>query len=435
MSHSRDASRLLPPDPGLPGARGLFGAAGPSAVGTFLRRRGWQAVESRPVQALYRPGRSCLVRYRVRATTPAGEARVLSISAETRSAAREPAAPPEDFTERYGLPDPVEGIGPYLVWAFPYDPSLKGLPEAAWSASVREMLGAAGERPAAVSVEPLRYRPRRRAVFRYVALHHGSRRLRRSVLFGKTLRGPAAQRWGAHRPHRRRPRLDLAVPTVSVGRTLVVPSLEGRSLRELLLAGGSLPAPERVAGLLDDLPAELVGAPAAGAPDRGHPVRLAAETVRLIGRVAPQALPAAERVAEAVGAGAERSTVPPRLVHGDLYEAQVFVGRGYRLGLIDLDGVGVGDPAMDAANFCAHLLALALSAPAAAGRLLAYRSMVREAFLRRLEIAPADLAWREGLAMLLLSTGPFRVVHPDWPQQVGRRADVAVRLTFTQGAS
>ncbi|HEX2031991.1 MAG TPA: phosphotransferase [Actinomycetota bacterium] len=433
MTDARDLSRLLPPDPGLPGAGGLFGPSGPSAVRAFLRRRGWDALESRPVQALYRPGASCVVRYRVRATTPAGDPRVLSVSAETRATARPALAPPDDFASRYGLADPVQQIDPYLVWAFPYDPSLEGLADAAWGPSVRDILRASGEAPAAVSVEPLRYRPRRRAVFRYVALHRGSRR---SILFGKTLRGSAARRWMLHRPRRAsRARLDLALPTASHGRTLLVPSLEGRSLRDLLLGGGSLPAPERVAAVLDDLPGGLGTTPPGDAPDAGHAVRLAGETLRLLERVASPAMPAAERVAAAVAVGAEGTAVAPRLVHGDLYEAQLFVGRGYRLGLIDLDGVGLGDPAMDAANFCAHLVALALSVPRAADRLLAYRSLLRRAFVRRLRIDPSELAWREGLAMLLLATGPFRLIHPEWPDQVRRRSDVAVRLIDSQGAS
>jgi aminoglycoside phosphotransferase (APT) family kinase protein len=117
-----------------------------------------------------------------------------------------------------------------------------------------------------------------------------------------------------------------------------------------------------------------------------------------------------------------------RPVHGDLYEAQVYVADDFSLGLIDLDDVGLGDPAMDAANFCAHLLALALSVRPAAGRLLAYRKLARRAFADALGISERALDWRESLAMLLLATGPFRVADPNWPQEVRRRVDLAVRL-------
>jgi aminoglycoside phosphotransferase (APT) family kinase protein len=138
------------------------------------------------------------------------------------------------------------------------------------------------------------------------------------------------------------------------------------------------------------------------------------------------------RIVDAATSAREAEEEPViRPVHGDLYEAQVFVARDFSLGLIDLDDLGPGDPAGDAANFCAHLIALALSVPAAAPRLLAYRELVRDAFLTRLGIAPAALAWREAVAMLLLATGPFRVLDPRWPREVGRRVRLAVRLLET----
>jgi hypothetical protein len=59
---------------------------------------------------------------------------------------------------------------------------------------------------------------------------------------------------------------------------------------------------------------------------------------------------------------------------------------------------------------------------------VAYRGLVRRAFLDRLGVSPADLAWRETLAMLLLAAGPFRVLDPRWPAEVGRRVRLAVRL-------
>jgi hypothetical protein len=419
------------PDPGLPGVRGLFGDAGLGAVARFLERRGWRARESRAAAASYHPGRSALLRYRVRATTPQGEPRTLSLCVESRARPRRRVDPPSEFEGRYRLPDPVEDIDPYLVWAFPYDPSLEGLPEASWGADVREVVGSAGARPLAVSVEPLRYRPRRRAVFRYVAVHRDRGDLRREVSFGKVLPGPKAARWlqghrGAPRRIRRSP-VRLALPVATAGTdTVVVPALPGRSLRALLVGGGSLPSPDRVAALLDDLPQAL---PQAAVADRTRdPERTARGAADLVARLVPEASRGAGAVADAVARGARANAVPPRPVHGDLYEAQVFVDDDYSLGLIDLDDAGIGDPAMDAANFSAHLLALALAVPPARDRLVAYRNLVRPAFARRLRIDPGELAWREGLAMLQLASGPFRVLHPAWPSEVRQRVDLAVRL-------
>ena len=65
--------------------------------------------------------------------------------------------------------------------------------------------------------------------------------------------------------------------------------------------------------------------------------------------------------------------------------------------------------------------ALALSVPHASGRLLAYRTLVQDAFLERLGVSPRALAWREALALLLLASGPFRVLDPAWPHEVQRR--------------
>jgi hypothetical protein len=421
----------MPPDPGLPGARGLFGAGGRAAVSGFLDRRGWRTLEARPVQAVCRPGRSALVRYRVRAETPAGDGRILSVCAETRARPRDPVTSPEEFAGRYGLPDPVEAQGSRLVWAFPYDPSLEGLPRAAWGPDAREMVAGSGRGAAALSVEPLRYRPTRRGVFRYVAIARRGGEIRREVSFGKVLPSSKARRWVAEKPRPRRgwrrPTLRVALPSATSGAdTVVVPALPGRSLRALLLSGGSLPAPDRVAALLDDLPKALPpSAVADGERDLAATARGAAD---LTGWLVPEAAGQAAVVAEAVAAGVDRSSVPARVVHGDLYEAQVFVDDDHSLGLIDLDDAGIGDPAMDAANFSAHLLALALAVPPARDRLVAYRNLIRPAFARRLGIDPGELAWREALAMLQLASGPFRVMDAAWPAGVRQRVDVAVRL-------
>lgn len=429
----------IPPDPGLPGARGLFLPEGSDAVASFLEGRGWTMREVRAVQALYRPGRSCVVRYRVRAETPAGEPRILTLCGETRARPREVPPPPPEFGVRYGLPDPVAQVAPYLVYAFPYDPGLEGLPDAAWGPAVREALGQLGTRPIAVAVEPLRYRPRRRAVFRYLALHRGRRGRRFDVAFGKTLGSSRIRRClavtrslsrEARRVRLRRPRVRLALPKGEVVRgTLLFAPLRGRSLRDLLLAGERLPAPERVAGLIGDLAG--LGDTAFEGPDasaRCQPADLAAQVGELLAGLVPEVEPDVRRVVDAIAEGADRDRTPPCLVHGDLYEAQVFVDQDFSLGLIDLDDLGPGDPILDAANFTAHLLALALSVPAAADRLLAYRVLAREAFVARFDIPPAAYAWREALAMLLLATGPFRVLQPNWPAAVAERVSLATRL-------
>jgi len=96
-----------------------------------------------------------------------------------------------------------------------------------------------------------------------------------------------------------------------------------------------------------------------------------------------------------------------------------------QFGLLDLDDLGPGDPLLDAANFSAHLLLLGTSGPAAAGAVLRYRDELRAAFCRRLDATPGDLAWREAYCLLRLASGPFRVLHPDWPRRMASRVALA----------
>ncbi len=423
------AAPPIPSDPGLPGGRGLFEGEGSGALASFLADRGWEMEEARPVQAMYRPGRSCLVRYRVRAAGPQGRA-TLSLCAETRARVRqlEPVGPGPGA--RGGLPDPVGHAGPYLVWAFPHDPSLPDLPDVAWGPAVRDRLASTGVPASAVAVQALRYRPGRRAVFRYRILRRDRGIRRWETAFGKVVPRSKSERIAATAGLRMHlsPGVRLGLPAGALGRhAFLFEPLEGRSLRDLLVAGASLPSPERVAGL----PLSLAGttAPGPSSPDRRRDLASLMEpAAELAERLVPEDAHLVRQVVEAATEGAGRDEAPTVTVHGDLYEAQVFVDRDFSLGLIDLDDLGPGDPVSDAANFCAHLLALALSVPAAAGRLVAYRTLVRRAFLDRLDVAPVALAWREALAMLLLATGPFRVLDPRWPAEVGRRVRLAVRL-------
>jgi hypothetical protein len=420
----------LPSDPGLPGARGLFGPQGVAAVSGFLADRGLEAADVRPVQAIYNPSRSLLVRYRVAARGHAGP-RSLTVCAEVRRRPRSVRPVPDGFADRYGIADPVERRGNMIVWAFPYDTALAGMEEAASGGAVRDALGTTGERPVAVSVEPLRYRPRRRAVFRYRTLRHGRRGRTWETSFGKVLPGDKARRieWAAPGLNVAARRIPLALPAGRLGEDgFVFPALAGRSLRDLLVRGGSLPAPSRVAGLPLSLAAAMDDAGVDGLAERPGPAELAASGANLVSHLVPGFSDAAGRIREAAVTAAERDPGRPGVVHGDLYEAQIFVGDGYRLGLIDLDDLGRGDAVLDAANFCAHLLALALAVPSSANRLMAYRRLVRPAFARALDVPLSALAWREAVCMLLLAAGPFRVLDPAWPAEVGRRVAMAVRL-------
>jgi aminoglycoside phosphotransferase (APT) family kinase protein len=145
----------------------------------------------------------------------------------------------------------------------------------------------------------------------------------------------------------------------------------------------------------------------------------------VVARLLPGEACAAGRLAEAVIAWSEVDDPPDdRVVHGDLYENQVLVD-GETFGLIDLDDLGPGDPLLDAANFSAHLLLLATSGTGPGRLVHRYRDDLRAAFARRLDADPAALAWREAYCLLRLASGPFRVLHPDWPRRTADRLALA----------
>ncbi|HEV7861171.1 MAG TPA: phosphotransferase [Acidimicrobiia bacterium] len=351
-----------------------------------------------PAQAHYRPGRWLAICYRASAVDrSSGRPVGLTVTVECRAAE------------------------PDAVWAFPDDPGLPGLAAAADGGVVRRRLRPS---PADVTVEPLRYRPRRRAVLRY-RLPGGK------VLFAKVVSpGRARHMLALADALRSGPEdgLRLALPVGRIGPgALVLPFLAGASLRDLLLTGGPLPAPEHVAALAGKLHRRCLSAPAVhcASPRRQVDPGTALAAAQVVTRLLPGEAGAAARLAEAVMGRAEGSDPPEEwIVHGDLYENQLMVD-GDAFGLLDLDDLGPGDPLLDAANFGAHLLLLAASGRPAAGAIRRYREELRAAFSRRLGTDPAALAWREAYCLLRLAAGPFRVLHPEWPRRMADRLSLA----------
>lgn len=371
------------------------------------------------MQAVYWPGRSCTVRYHARARGRDTE-RWLSLCAMTASRRRSILPPPDGFERRFGLPDPVEHQGDVVVWAYPYDPVLSGLPIAADGPTV---LGASGfPAPASVSVTLHRYRPRKRAVVRYVVVGRGGVG---EVLYSKVLRQDTLRR--TFQAHRMLAGYGFALSHPRSfdgldGLALFSP-IPGRSLRELLVEEAKLPSPRRLVELLQ----RVAGVQWQTPTDPRRRDRDVLAVGRLVSHLVPHRRAEIERAAASL---AERaSAIPPGpTVHGDLYEGQVFVGDRSGLGLIDLDDAGPGDPLLDAANLLAHLSVLSASAPRARRRPLAYRALLRPLVLDGMGASEGDLAWREALCMLKLATGPFRVLSPRWPDRVEARVDASIRL-------
>ena len=94
---------------------------------------------------------------------------------------------------------------------------------------------------------------------------------------------------------------------------------------------------------------------------------------------------------------------PPTLVHRDFYDRQVLIG-GTHVGLLDLDTLCQGDPEIDVANFCAHLVLRGLQwydeprtfDALATGFTAAYRAC-------RPDLEEARVAWYRASASLRLA--------------------------------
>lgn len=412
-----------PRDAELEGANRLLDAdAATGLLGGFLADRGWRLLDAAPVQALYRPGRACTMRYAVRALPPQGLPRHLTLCATARKTPWEITPPDADHVTRFGLERPLEDLGQgSLVWAYPYDPRLPGLASAAHGATVRDASGL--ERPAAVSVTSLRYRPGQRAAFRYTVLGRGGRG---DTFFGKTVRPDAYGRiFDAHRSfeghgvHVVRP-----TPVEGVDGLAVFPMMDGANLRDLIECGGPLPDPARLVSVVEDL---------AEVPWQGDPEPIRSDgAIRTAGRLLAHLLPHREREIRdgyrRMAALAARPLPAGMTVHGDFYEGQIFVRDDFSIGLIDLEDGGPGDPLMDAANILAHLDVLHYYAPDANGRSMAYRRLLRDEILRRMGGVEPELAWREAACLLLLATGPFRVQSSTWPRDTERLVEWALEL-------
>lgn len=424
--------RWAPPPPAdadLPRARELL-LPGPSAavLSRFLAARKWSLEDARAVQAVWWPGRTCTVRYRARARSADGRARHLVLCAEAGTSTRPAPLAPEDFAQRFGMADPVSEEDGVRVWAFPYDPRLPGLPDSSHAPAVRAAAGLLG--PVAVAVRPLRYRPGNRAVFRYTVLRpDGERR----TLFGKVLREQAWSRTfdGYRSLSGTGFRLAEPRPVDGLGGLVLFPELPGSSLRRRLVAGERLPSPRRLVAEVD----RLGRTPWRGSLKVRRPHRTIRSTGRLLAHLLPHRRAEIEGLAEELAALAGSRSATGPTVHGDLYDAQLFVDERFSLGLIDLEDAGPGDALLDWANLSSHLAALSASAPKAGRRPLAYRALLRREVLARTGASEGELAWREALATLLLAPGPFRVQSPVWPRRVEARIDAALRRMAPRAAS
>jgi aminoglycoside phosphotransferase len=124
-------------------------------------------------------------------------------------------------------------------------------------------------------------------------------------------------------------------------------------------------------------------------------------------------------IREGLAAVGKRLDMSPHdVVHGDFYEAQVFVQDGHVVGLLDIDTVGPGRRADDLACLLAHLSVLADYGNT--GRIdQTIQRRVEEAVVQWQQafghrVDPTELALRCAGVVLSLATGPHRQQESAW---------------------
>ncbi|WP_422116848.1 phosphotransferase [Brachybacterium sp. UNK5269] len=302
------------------------------------------------------------------------------------------------------------------VWRYPHDPWLPMLPRVCYPDIVGRTLHDLGVHIGAdpsvpIAIDVVSYRPGRRAVLR---ASQGDR-----AVFLKVMQ-----------PHRSGEIVDrhhlllaagVPVPEVIAHHEglVVLAELPGRPLaRAVIDEGVAACRAEDLVALLDRLPASMYSLPLR--PPWTDSVEFYAGIVASSVPALGSRLDALVRSIRDGLADVERrlDMRPHDVVHGDFYEAQVFVENGKVVGLLDIDTVGPGRRADDLACLLAHLSVLADYGNA--GRIdRAMQERVEQAistwhetFAERVD--PTELALRSAGVVLSLATGPHRQQEAAW---------------------
>lgn len=293
------------------------------------------------------------------------------------------------------------------VWRAAHDPSLPGMRLAMDPAALALLFERCGLGGGPVQVRLRAYRPLRRAVVEAVGPA--------GRLFVKVV--PPSKVQALHERHRLLTAAGVPAPR-SLGWSddglVVLEALTGRSLRSTLQVD-----PAELVSLLDSLPAELLDA-----PRRTSWLERTQYYAGAVGTAVPELSSWAAELASAVVAESHLGPVVP--VHGDFYEAQLFIGaHGNLTGVLDVDTAGPGDRLDDLACLVGHLSVLAQVLPLRAAGIDALGARCLTTFDR--EVDPRQLRLRVASVVLSLATGPHRVQEAGWRQSTRDRLVLAER--------
>jgi hypothetical protein len=302
-----------------------------------------------------------------------------------------------------------DGEREVAVWLYPDDPDLPGLARAARPAVLAGLLTehqvfSRPVEPAAVSVEMISYRPRRRAVVKAtIAGPTGAQTLFVKVL-PEAAYGPTLER------HQLLLRAGIPAPVVAAATAdfvLVLRPVAGRPLAQAIFDEAMPCTADNMIRLLDSMP------PAVTALPRRPPWTDAVATYAdIVTAAAPSLQPQLGWLVGQITTGLTGVPLGIEPTHGDFHEGQLFVSRGLITGMIDIDTIGPGRRADDLACMIAHLSTVQrMSAEQSAGltRLIA---LWLAAFDARVD--PRELRLRSAGVIISLATGPYRSQEPAW---------------------
>lgn len=404
MSHTQDGSELLTG----PGAGGLLRSAVGNSGGVL---HSWQLDH-----VDHRPGRSTKALYRTMVSWPELDGPQAPAREELFGASAHIGEREKNLYVAEQTLVMTDGDINVRVWRYPHDPWLPMLPQVCYpdivGRTLRDLGAPLGADPSVpIAIDVVSYRPGRRAVLR---ASQGER-----AVFLKVMQ-PHRSGEIVDRHHRL---LAAGVPVPEViahhNGLVVLAELPGRPLaRAVIDEGVRACRAEDLVALADRLPASMYSLPLR--PPWTDSVEFYAGIVSSsVPSLGPRLDALVRAIREGLTALEQRMDMRPHdVVHGDFYEAQVFVENGKVVGLLDIDTVGPGRRADDLACLLAHLSVLADYGNA--GRIdRAMQERVEEAirtwhevFAERVD--PTEVALRSAGVVLSLATGPHRQQEASW---------------------